>query len=104
MDRPPRSAKPDPSARSPMTINRQRTSGVSSTPCIRTATPGRGKQSWSVDYRVLEGDTSRAEVWQKLTEMLSERYPIPGGPDLPILRSAVDSGYATQEVYAWARK
>ena len=28
---------------------------------------GRGKESWSVDYRVLEGDTSRQPVWGELT-------------------------------------
>jgi phage terminase large subunit GpA-like protein len=64
---------------------------------------GRGKESWSIDYRVMEGDTSRAEVWAKLTALLGERFPTRTGVDLHILRMAVDSGYATQEVYAWAR-
>jgi phage terminase large subunit GpA-like protein len=65
---------------------------------------GRGKQSWVVDYLVFPGDTSRPEVWRKLTELLDARYPHPSGVELPIVRMAVDSGYATQQVYAWARQ
>jgi phage terminase large subunit GpA-like protein len=65
---------------------------------------GRGKESWSVDYRVLEGDTSRPQVWEKLTALLSEAFPTASGLELPILQLAVDSGFATIEVYQWARR
>jgi phage terminase large subunit GpA-like protein len=65
---------------------------------------GRGKESWSVDYRVFEGDTSRQAVWDKLTAMLNETYRSASAVDLPILQLAVDSGYATTEVYEWARR
>jgi phage terminase large subunit GpA-like protein len=65
---------------------------------------GRGKESWSVDYRVFEGDTSRPQVWAKLTELLNETFPTAAGIDLPILQLAVDSGYAATEVYQWARR
>lgn len=64
---------------------------------------GVGKQSWSIDYRVLEGDTSSAEVWKQLTGVLNEHFPTHNGLTLPICRLAVDSGYATQQVYAWVR-
>ena len=36
---------------------------------------GRGKESWSVDYRVIEGDTARAEVWAKLDAVLDRDWP-----------------------------
>jgi len=65
---------------------------------------GRGKESWSVDYRVLEGDTSRPQVWEKLTALLSEAFPTASALELPILQLAVDSGFATIEVYQWARR
>ena len=65
---------------------------------------GRGKESWSVDYRVFEGDTSRPQVWEKLAALLNETYPSATGVELPILQIAVDSGYAAMEVYEWARK
>jgi phage terminase large subunit GpA-like protein len=65
---------------------------------------GRGKESWSVDYRVFEGDTSRTQVWEKLTDLLNETYTTTNSMDLPIIQMAVDSGYATNEVYEWARR
>lgn len=65
---------------------------------------GRQRESWSVDYRVLLGDTSRTDVWNKLSAMLEERFPhARTGAGMVIDRMAVDSGYATQEVYAWSR-
>src|SRR5512146_260809 len=65
---------------------------------------GRGKESWSVDYRVFEGDTSRTEVWEKLTALLNETFASASGVELPIVQLAVDSGYATTAVYEWARR
>jgi phage terminase large subunit GpA-like protein len=65
---------------------------------------GRGKESWSIDYRVFEGDTSRGLVWEKLTGLLNETFTTIGGLELPIIQLAVDSGYATTEVYEWARR
>lgn len=65
---------------------------------------GRGKESWLIDHIVLDGDTSRPEVWAKLDGLLDQTYHHESGVDMPIVRFAIDSGYATQEVYAWARK
>jgi phage terminase large subunit GpA-like protein len=65
---------------------------------------GRGKESWSVDYRVFEGDTARPQVWEKLTGLLNETFTTTAGLELPIIQMAVDSGYATNEVYEWARR
>ena len=64
---------------------------------------GRGKESWLVDYEVLEGDTSRPEVWAKLTLYANRTFPHASGTDLPITRLAIDSGAETQMVYAWVR-
>ena len=65
---------------------------------------GRGKESWSVDYQVLEGQTAEPAVWQKLTALLASEYPIDEGAHFHIAKCAIDSGYATPEVYAWARE
>ena len=65
---------------------------------------GRGKESWSVDYQVLEGQTAEGAVWLKLTEVLNAYYATESGATLPIVKDAIDSGYATGEVYAFARK
>lgn len=64
---------------------------------------GREKQSWSVDYIVLDGDTARRDVWQKLEDVLCRDWPHETGHSMPIRVMAVDSGYATQDVYAWAK-
>ena len=65
---------------------------------------GRNKESWSVDYLVIEGDTARPEVWQKLDAVLARDWPHASGQTLPIRVMCVDAGYATQDVYAWVRK
>jgi phage terminase large subunit GpA-like protein len=65
---------------------------------------GRGKESWSVDYRVLEGDTSRQPVWGELTKLASEAFRTHSGIELPVVKLAIDCGYAPTEVYGWAKQ
>ena len=65
---------------------------------------GRNRENWLTDYVVLDGDTSRPEVWDRLTDLLNTTYPHACGARLGIVRMAVDSGFATQQVYAWARE
>ena len=66
---------------------------------------GRGKRSWSVDYAEMPGDTADIErgPWGQLDELLARQYPHADGATLPIRMLAIDSGYNTQTVYAWAR-
>jgi phage terminase large subunit GpA-like protein len=65
---------------------------------------GRGRQSWLAHSEVMQGDTSRAEVWAALSELLERSWTHASGADLRIARLAIDSGYATAEVYRWARR
>lgn len=65
---------------------------------------GRQKQSWSVEYFVLDGDTAKPEVWRKLETVLNKDYPHESGVTLPIRVMCVDSGYATQDVYGFVRR
>ena len=65
---------------------------------------GRNRENWLTDYVVLDGDTSRPEVWDRLTDLLNTTYPHASGARLGIVRMAVDSGFATPQVYAWARE
>ncbi len=64
---------------------------------------GRSRENWSVDYLVLDGDTARPEVWKLLDQALAKDWPHAGGQLMPIRVLCIDSGYATQDVYAWAR-
>ena len=65
---------------------------------------GRGKEAWLVEHRVLAGDTSRDTVWQRLREMLDESWTHASGVQLRLSRIGLDTGYATQEAYAFVRK
>ncbi len=65
---------------------------------------GRRKENWCIDYVVFAGDTSRPEVWAMLTAFREQTYRHESGVDLPMIGFGIDSSYATQEVYAWARK
>lgn len=68
---------------------------------------GREKRSWSIDAGVLPGDTSDATArgpWIALEGLLARRYLHAGGTELSIAMLAVDSGFNTQVVYAWARQ
>lgn len=67
---------------------------------------GRRLESWLVDHIVLEGDTSREEVWTALTGLLSRTWRHEGGARMTLSRIAVDSGDGrnTAAVYAWVRR
>ena len=69
---------------------------------------GRGKTSWSIDYLILPGDTSTlADVgpWAQLDALLGRAFPhVNGEVFLPVRVLAVDTGYNTTTVYAWARR
>jgi phage terminase large subunit GpA-like protein len=64
---------------------------------------GRGKESWLVEHRVLAGDTGKGDVWSLLAAMLSEHWIHASGAEMPLLRIALDTGYATQEAYGFVR-
>ncbi len=62
------------------------------------------KRSYSIDYRVLVGDTAGSRVWAKLSEVLDERWPRKDGMEFPIRLMAIDTGYNTSHVYAFCRQ
>ena len=64
---------------------------------------GRGKESWLIEHRVLMGDTARDGVWKRLAEMIAETWTHESGAILPLTRFAIDTGFATQEAYAFVR-
>jgi phage terminase large subunit GpA-like protein len=67
---------------------------------------GRDKQSWSVDYRVLMGNTAdiTSPAWIELNKILNETWITEEQRELQIRIMNVDSGYNTQTVYDWVRK
>lgn len=65
---------------------------------------GRDRESWSIDYRVLQGDPVKPDVWRQLDGVMAETFTHVGNTELSIMRLAIDTGYATQEVYDWVRR
>jgi phage terminase large subunit GpA-like protein/intein/homing endonuclease len=65
---------------------------------------GRGRQSWSVDYRIISGDVAGGGPGKILDEIMHERFPHELGGSAQIRMIAVDAGYETQTVYNWVRK
>lgn len=63
-----------------------------------------GQRAYSLDYRVLIGDTAAGQVWTELAKVVSETWTRPDGLELPMSRMAIDTGYRTSEVYAFCRK
>ena len=64
---------------------------------------GKNHASWSVDYRVIYGSPTTQEPWEKLSAILNEEFESEDGIYRKINMLAIDSGFATQEVYNWVR-
>ena len=61
-------------------------------------------ESWSVDYRTLPGEPSKAEVWKDLERLLASPWIHASGATMHVRITAVDSSDQTQDVYRWVRR
>lgn len=64
----------------------------------------RGKRTYSLDYRVIVGDTEKAEVWNQLAQVVGETWEREDRAVLPLRLMAIDTGYNTQFVYEFCRR
>lgn len=65
----------------------------------------KGKRSQQIDYRVILGDTTQADVWIDLEKILNETWTREGDKAvLPMRLMAVDTGYNTEKVYEFTKK
>ena len=64
----------------------------------------RGKRQYSIDFRVLMGDTSADEVWNDLAKVVGETWKREDGVTLNLSMMAVDTGYNTQKVYDFCKR
>ncbi|WP_369426350.1 phage terminase large subunit family protein, partial [Ruegeria alba] len=65
---------------------------------------GKGLQSWLIDHIVIEGGPGDPACWQKLSDLLSRTWQHASGTSMTTARLAIDTGYETAAVYAWARQ
>lgn len=63
-----------------------------------------GKRSQSIDYRIIDGDTSNELTWSKLETLLNETFMKADGSALPVKIMAIDTGYNTQHVYNFCNR
>jgi phage terminase large subunit GpA-like protein len=64
---------------------------------------GRGLESWLVDHIVIPGGPGDPACWQTLTALLGQTWVHENGAVMPLAKLAIDTGYETSAVYAWAR-
>ena len=64
----------------------------------------KGRRSYSIDYRVLLGDTASGSVWDELAKVVNEQWERADGVLLPLKMMAVDSGYNTSMVYTFCQR
>jgi len=65
---------------------------------------GRGLESWLVDHIVIPGGPDDPACWEKLTALLGQTWPHENGAFMTLAKLAIDTGYESAAVYAWARK
>jgi phage terminase large subunit GpA-like protein len=64
---------------------------------------GRGLESWLVEHIVIAGDTGRPEIWTEMTALVGRQWEHATGAMMSLQHLAIDTGFSTQNVYAWAR-
>jgi phage terminase large subunit GpA-like protein len=63
-----------------------------------------GKRSYSIEYRVIMGDTEKPDPWNELREIITGgQWEHESGAMLPLRYTAIDSGYRTTLVYDFCR-
>ena len=64
---------------------------------------GKGKESWSVEYLVIQGDTAAPAPWEELSKLVGRTWIHASGAQMPLAKVAIDSGFRTNTVYGWVR-
>src|SRR5690625_4669722 len=65
---------------------------------------GRGLERWLIDHIVIEGGPEHSQSWAQLDGLLGRTWRHASGPDMAISKLAIDTGYESAAVYAWARR
>jgi phage terminase large subunit GpA-like protein len=65
---------------------------------------GEDMEYWAVDYRVLLGEPAAPEVWIELERLMQQVYLHEDGAPMTIRALAIDTGFATSDVYSWVRR
>jgi phage terminase large subunit GpA-like protein len=65
---------------------------------------GEGEESWSIDYKIFHGDTSKKEVWDSFDEYLLKTWTTEGGALMRPFCGCLDTqGHRAKEAYAFCK-
>lgn len=65
---------------------------------------GANEESWTLQYVVIEGDTSTDELWDRVDEQLLRTFRRADGREFTVEAACIDSGgHRTQEVYKFSK-
>jgi phage terminase large subunit GpA-like protein len=64
----------------------------------------KGKKSYSIDYRVIVGDPSNTETWDKLATVVDEIWIRDDGVQMKMSKMCIDTGYGSSYVYDFCRR
>ncbi len=65
---------------------------------------GRRKENWSIEKGVIEGNIEEDPTKERITAFLDRMFTNSSGIEVPIMKTCIDSGYNTNEVYAFCRE
>lgn len=65
---------------------------------------GVGEESWSIDYAIINGDTTKPDVWHRLDEYITHRYKHETLGEMGIAITFIDSSYLTDVVYNYCKQ
>ena len=65
---------------------------------------GTGEESWSLGYRVFDGDPTEWEIWDELRKWCRQEFLTDDGRPMRARCGVVDSGYLTDEVMKFCRR
>jgi phage terminase large subunit GpA-like protein len=66
---------------------------------------GKGRESWGIEYGIIDGDPREDEVWVALDEAVYRRtFTTKDGKLMRVKKMCVDSGYAADFVYAYTKR
>ena len=60
-------------------------------------------EMWVVDYNIIYGSTGDMNVWNELDKYLMKRFTTHSGRTMSIACTTIDSGFQTQQVYAFTK-
>lgn len=65
---------------------------------------GEAEESWSIEYKVFHGDTSKPEVWERFDEFLLKTYTHESGGLMRVYCGCVDTGgHRAKSVYGFCK-